>query len=72
MPRPKLCIELASQNERFGDFEEDDHARRAARAIMVDVSDRRGFSMDGVEEATQLEMVETWTELIRRVFGGEC
>lgn len=71
MTSTKLCIALANEAEpRFGSWDEDDMARRSARAILVDVNDRRGMGTDGVDDETVLEIVESWAEIIRNVYSG--
>lgn len=67
--RCEQCGGMLTRPGLFG-CDEDPHpqpdtAQKIAAAIERDITDRRGFSFDSVDEETQYIIRDTWAELIR-------
>jgi hypothetical protein len=62
----ELCVELASQDQRWDQY---DDATRAALVIIQDCLDRRGIKHEfrNIDEDVLDEIADTWAEIIRSV-----
>lgn len=58
-----LIIELAKQHSGLIV----DKAHLAAVAISYEISDRRGFDVRALDDETLEEIIQAWTEIIRKV-----
>lgn len=63
MASPETCFVIASDRPGWVDMEP---ARKAAEAIEVELGDRRGLGLDGVDDEVREEIMEAWAEIIRQ------